>query len=100
MPDTTKNRYLNRMEIRIDGELAMGTCIILGRKLQTICNSLEEKFARRKTYGESYETDKIISVSKLHYEKWNVSGLYIRFMAINTTLILCLCRKKRTLCNV
>lgn len=105
-------KYLNRTEIQIDGELvfkdcvqledmpsvsikesmtkymATGTCLLLGKKLQIICDKLEEKFARRKKYGESYETDKIVSVSKLNYERCNipVSGLYIRFMAINTTL--------------
>lgn len=55
----------------------------------TFVDSFEFYFLSFVCLGESYETDKIVSVSKLNYERCNipVSGLYIRFMAINTTLV-------------
>ncbi|XP_060064529.1 uncharacterized protein LOC132544894 [Ylistrum balloti] len=102
------SRYLNRTEIKVDGKLIFkdqvlmqdspyltihqsmkkykvtGTCVILGNKLQDICAHLQKTLTPKKQFGEEYDTDTMCSVSPIT-NKVGISGLYIRFMTINTT---------------
>ncbi|XP_033751308.1 urease accessory protein D-like [Pecten maximus] len=102
------NRYLNRTEIKVDGKLifkdqvvmqdspyltihqsmkdyqVIGTCVLLGSKLQDICVNLQKTLCPKKKFGEKYNTDTVCSASPIT-DKYGISGLYIRFMTRTTT---------------
>ncbi|KAK3603495.1 hypothetical protein CHS0354_030336 [Potamilus streckersoni] len=104
--------YQNEMDVKIDGHLVykdnycltdipsislieamkpyqvMGSCIILGNYMKTVCNILLEKFGRIKHIGETYDPDLMVSISPLKYildDGQTVMGVLIRFMAISAT---------------
>lgn len=101
------NRYLNKTQIKVDGELifkdqvlmqdspyltihqsmknykVLGTCVILGSKLKDICADLQISLCPKKKFGEKYNTDTVCCISPIN--KLGMSGIYIRFMTRTTT---------------
>ncbi|KAL4221319.1 hypothetical protein ACF0H5_019580 [Mactra antiquata] len=66
----------------------IGSCILLGDKLKSVCSNLSAILGQKKSIGEQYDTELVCSVSTLNYvleDKSTLSGLYIRFMASNST---------------
>lgn len=62
---------------------AMGTCVILGKWLKEMSNSLYKQYSKPRKYGETVNKDLICTVSTL--QTGGVSGIYLRFLAVDTS---------------
>ncbi|XP_052820989.1 uncharacterized protein LOC128246687 isoform X1 [Mya arenaria] len=103
--------YENRTDVYIDGELVyrdnfilqdtptvsmvtamknmqvLGSCIIIGKQMETIATKLNTRFGKKKSIGEKYDQEIVVSVSPLRYSvaMETVPGVYIRFMAVSSS---------------
>lgn len=103
-------RYLNHIEVRFSGEVVLreitdledspyksvaegmgnfqvcGMCIALGDKLAYLCDSLQNKYGRKKDLGERTSQEIVVSVSQVSYtvQGETISGCYLRFLGSST----------------
>ncbi|WAR14977.1 URED-like protein [Mya arenaria] len=65
----------------------LGSCIIIGKQMETIATKLNTRFGKKKSIGEKYDQEIVVSVSPLRYSvaMETVPGVYIRFMAVSSS---------------
>ncbi|WAR14936.1 hypothetical protein MAR_005041 [Mya arenaria] len=77
----------------------LGSCIIIGKQMETIATKLNTRFGMKKSIGEKYDQEIVVSVSPLRYSvaMETVPGVYIRFMTAYKSVVSVIAEELRTL---